>query len=128
MKLKTNISPRRDGSFAKIESGGKVIEADKSGVYTVDDALGETLLGTGNFIPADAKAEKAASKVAKKAASEKQPTILEDARGNRVDLSAMSRDELVEFGLDLGLDLLESDLDKDGVIAAIMAKVAESDE
>lgn len=124
MKLKTTIKPRRNGDFPKIEADGKAITANDGGVYDVDDALGARLLETGNFIPADAKAEKAAKAVAAKKAAEKPAAVLVNDDGEKIDLDALSREELIDFGMTIGLDLLESTLDKAGLIAEIMREAS----
>lgn len=124
MKLKTTIAPRRNGDLPKIEADGKAITANDKGVYDVDDALGARLLATGNFTPADAKAEKAAKEIASKKAAEKPAAVLVNDDGEKVDLDALSREELIDFGMTIGLDLLESTLDKDGLIAEIMREAS----
>lgn len=128
MKLKSNIQPRRNGAHAKAEIAGKTYEGDKEGVYDVPEDVAEILLDTGNFETMDGKKGGGKGGRGGKKGGKDKPVILEGEDGKKVNLSEMDRDALVTFATEFGLDLLESELDKDGVIAAIMAKVAEAEE
>lgn len=130
MKLKTNIEPRRDGSFPKVEARGNTYTADKDGVYDVPDKVAEALLETDNFETLDGSNPAGGKgRGGRKGGKNKpEPVIIESDDGKKINLSEMDRDALVEFATELGLDLLESTLDKDGVIAAIMAELAKSAE
>jgi hypothetical protein len=130
VKLITSLDKRRDGSLPKIEttSGGRgnksaQIIADADGVYDVPDALGESLIATGNFSDADAKED---SKEPDESTQVNADTtnILVNADGDSLDLDGMTKVELAAFALEnFGLEFKQNDT-KPVLIAAILAEAA----
>jgi hypothetical protein len=127
VKLKTTLPLRRNAGSPRIELNGETYTANEKGIYEVPDAVGDYLIDTGNFDPIDPKAAaKAAARreeKAKQAAEAATTGVLVNDDGEKVDLNAMSRDEIVGFALELGLDFLDSTKSKEELIAEIMATV-----